>query len=232
MPLSGRAGAAYPGGMSMPPDPSPQRYSRSERLSDAAIHVTGLVLAICAVPVLIVLAALQRGDAAAVAGASVYGATVLLMLGCSAAWNMIDRPDWSWLLRRLDHAAIYLKIAGTYTAFALLAGAGGMVLALVWAGAALGVTLKLISPTRFRWAGIALYLGIGWAGVLAGGDLMAALPLAVIVLMLVGGGLYTLGVPFYLWERLRFHNTIWHGFVLVASLVFYAAVTVQVVAGA
>lgn len=206
-------------------------YSRAERLSDAAVHVTGLAMALAAVPVLIVLAALLRGDAASVAGASVYGGTFLLMLSCSALYNMLDRPDWAWLLRRMDHAAIYLKIAGTYTAFALLAGTGLALLAFVWSAALLGVVLKLISPVRFRWTGLALYLGMGWAGALAGGGLMEALPLAVIVLMLVGGSIYTLGVPFYLWQRLRFHNTIWHVFVLAASLVFYAAVTVQVVAG-
>jgi hemolysin III len=206
-------------------------YSRAERLSDATVHLTGLALALGAVPVLIVLAALLRGDAAAVTGAAVYGGSVLVMLACSAAWNMADRPDWSWLLRRLDHAAIYLKIAGTYTAFTLLAGTGLALLAAVWAAAVLGVMLKLISPARFRRTGIALYLGIGWVGVLAGGSMMAAMPVAVIVLMAVGGALYTLGVPFYLWDRLRFHNTIWHGFVLAASGVFYAAVTVQVVAG-
>lgn len=211
---------------------SRQSYSRAERLSDAAVHVTGLALALGAVPVLIVLTALLRGDAASVTGASVYGGTFILMLACSAAWNMVDHPGWAWLLRRLDHAAIYLKIAGTYTAFALLAGQGLVLLAGVWIGALCGVALKLASPARLPWLGIALYLGLGWAGVLAGGEIFAALPLAVVVLMLVGGGLYTLGVGFYLWERLRFHNTIWHVFVLAASLVFYAAVTVQVVAGA
>jgi hemolysin III len=219
-------------GSTMPNASAPRdRYSRAERVSDAAVHLTGIALALGAVPVLIVLAAMLRGDAAAVAGASVYGATFLLMLTCSAAYNMTDRPDWTWLLRRLDHAAIYLKIAGTYTAVTLLAGTGLLLLAAVWGAAILGVALKLISPARFHWPGIALYLGIGWAGVLGGGALFASLPFAVVVLMIVGGCLYTAGVPFYLWQRLRFHNTIWHVFVLAASLVFYAAVMVQVVAG-
>jgi hemolysin III len=93
------------------------------------------------------------------------------------------------------------------------------------------VGLKVVSPERFRWAALALYLAMGWAGVLAGGAMLATLPGAVVALMVVGGLLYTAGVAFYLWERLLFHNTIWHVFVLAASLVFYAAVTVQVVAG-
>ena len=91
--------------------------------------------------------------------------------------------------------------------------------------------LKAIDPHRFRWIGLALYLLLGWAGVLAGHALIGSLTTATLVLMLVGGGLYSLGVVAYLASRLPFHNTVWHVFVLAASFVFYAAVTVQVVAG-
>ncbi|MDH3265177.1 MAG: hemolysin III family protein, partial [Paracoccaceae bacterium] len=133
--------------------------------------------------------------------------------------------------RRLDHSAIYLKIAGTYTPLTLISGHGlGLTVAL-WGAALAGVALKVIAPWRFRWAALALYLAMGWAGAVAGGPLVQTLPPEVTQLMLVGGLLYTAGVAFYLWERLPFHNTIWHAFVLVASLVFYAAVTTQVVAG-
>ena len=207
-------------------------YSRAERLSDAIVHVSGLVAATAAVPVLIVLTAQQRGDAASVVGASVYGATLIAMILCSALFNMVRRPEWGWLLQRLDHAAIYLKIAGTYTPFALVTGQGGAVAALVWAAAGVGVVLKTISPLRFRPLALALYLGMGWAGVLAGGEMLAALPGSVVVLMLTGGLIYSLGVGFYLWQRLRFHYTIWHVCVLAATMVFYAAVVVLVVSGA
>lgn len=206
-------------------------YSRAEYVSDAVVHVVGLAMVAGAVPVLIVLAALLRGDAPAVVGASVYGATLILMILCSALCNMITRPDWRWLLRRLDHAAIYLKIAGTYTPFALISGQGAGLVAALWAAAGVGVALKAVSPARFRWAALALYLGMGWAGVVAGGDMIAALPAAAVVLMGVGGALYTAGVVFYLWDRMPFHNTLWHVFVLVATAVFYAAVVVTVVAG-
>lgn len=206
-------------------------YSPAERLSDAVVHVAGLVVVAGAVPVLIVLAAMLRGDAASVVGTSVYGATLVAMILCSALYNMISRPGWTWLLRRLDHSAIYLKIAGTYTPFALISGQGWLLTGVLWVAALVGVTLKAISPARFRVAALALYLGMGWAGFLAGGDLLAALPGAVVALMVVGGVLYTAGVVFYLWERLPFHYTIWHVFVLAASMVFYAAVVVQVVAG-
>lgn len=208
-------------------------YSRAERLSDAAVHLTGLALVLAAVPVLIVVAALVRGDAAAVAGVSIYAAGLVLMIGASAAWNISEGFSWggarAWLLRRLDHSAIFLKIAATYTPFALITGNGLWLTLGVWAAAGLGIALKLVSPERFRLVSLALYLGMGWAGVAGGGALFAALPLPVVVLMAVGGGLYTLGVVFYVWERLPFHITIWHGFVLAASLVFYAAVLTCVI---
>lgn len=205
-------------------------YSRAERMSDAVVHWAGIAAVAGAVPALIVTAAVLRGDAPSVVGASVYGVTLALMILCSAMYNMIARPDWAWLLRRLDHSAIYLKIAGTYTPFALMTGQGLALTATLWGAAAAGVALKLASPARFRWLGLALYLAMGWAGVVAGGDLMAALPGAAVVLMLVGGALYTVGVVFYLWDNLLFHNAIWHVFVLAASVVFYAAVLVTVVA--
>jgi hemolysin III len=205
-------------------------YSRAERISDAAVHWAGLFAVTGAVPALIVMAMLMRGDTAAVAGTAVYGATLVLMILCSALYNSLGPPGLGWLWRRLDHSAIYLKIAGTYTPFAMITGQGtGLVIGL-WGAAAAGVAMKLVSPQRFRWVGLALYLAMGWAGVVAGGDLLAAVPGAVTVLMVVGGLIYTAGVVFYLWDRLRFHNTIWHIFVLAASFVFYAAVVVQVVA--
>ena len=208
-------------------------YSRAERVSDAVVHLTGLALVIGAVPVLIVVTALMRGDAASLAGVSIYGGALFLMIGASALYNIASGfpwgAAWAWLLQRLDHAAIYLKIAATYTPFALISGQGLAVTAGVWVAALAGVALKLFSPERFRWLAIALYLGMGWAAVLAGGALLAALPVPVTVLMATGGGLYTLGVGFYIYDRMPFHHTIWHVFVLAASLVFYAAVITCVI---
>lgn len=211
------------------PPASPRLYSRAEDLSDAVVHIAGLAVVCIAVPVLIVLAAVQRGDLTAMVGTSVYSGGLIAMILCSALYNMVRRPGWAWLLQRLDHAAIYLKIAGTYTAFVLLAGQGGMLALVVWAAAGVGALLKAISPERFRPVALALYLGMGWAGVIGGGDLLAALPGVVVGLMLAGGAIYSLGVGFYLWQGLRFHYTVWHICVLAATLVFYAAVLVAVI---
>lgn len=206
-------------------------YSAAEWRSDAVVHLAGLALALMAIPVLIVVTALLRGDAHALTGVSIYGAAMLAMIACSALYNMTPGTARAWLYRRLDHSAIYIKIAGTYTPFALISGHGLTLTVGVWIAAALGVALKIASPERFRWLALALYLGMGWASVVAGQALFAVLPAPVLSLMIAGGVLYTGGVVFYLWERLPFHNTIWHVFVLAATFCFYAAVVTLVVLG-
>lgn len=245
--IAGRDGGGYPSGLSdfpfafthpaMTPDKRPASpvtspaTSRAEYLSDAVVHVTGLTLVLMALPVLIVLTGLFRGDFSSMLGVGVYAAALLAMLGFSALCNMGAGSARAWLYQRLDHAAIYVKIAGTYTPFTLLTGQGAALTIGLWGAALAGVVLKLISPEKLRWLALALYLCMGWAGVVAGQALLAALSWPVLVLMLVGGGLYTLGVAFFLWDTLPHNRTIWHVFVLVASLVFYAAVLVQVLIG-
>lgn len=202
-------------------------YSRAEWISDAVIHVFGLLLVLISVPVLVTLAAVLRGDAVSVAAVSVYGACLIAMIFFSALYNMAPRGRFTKLLQRLDHSAIYWKIAGTYTPFALLSGGQGVwLLGGIWGAALAGTGLKLCSIRRFRWLALALYLGMGWAGVALGWPIIQGLPPATLWLMALGGVTYTLGVVFYLWESLPFHYTIWHAFVLLATAVFFAAVCV------
>jgi len=200
-------------------------YSRAERVADTAVHVLGLAMALIAVPVLITLAAVLRGDAVAVVSTTIYGATLIAMLGASALYHIGHRHAWRGIYLRMDYSAIYLKIAGTYTPFILLSGAHAMPLLVgLWSAALTGTGLKVLAPDRFRWLSLALYLGMGWAGVFLGGTMFEVLSPAVIVLMCIGGGLYTIGVVFHLFSDLQFHISIWHGFVLVASALFFAAV--------
>ncbi len=204
-------------------------YSRAERVSDGVIHVLGVSSALIAVPMLIILTIYYRSDPVAVLGASIYGVTLVLMLTFSALYNMIEHDDWSAFLRRLDHSGIYVKIAGTYTPFLLLSGTQptGLLIGL-WFSATLGSALKMFDPNRFRWFGLALYLLMGWAAVWAGQSMLAELSPTVITLMIAGGLVYTAGVAFYLLDWLPFHNTIWHVFVLVGSVLFFAAVAARI----
>lgn len=208
--------------------PKFRAYSRAERLSDAAIHVVGLLAALMAVPVLVTLAVFWRGDAAAVVGTLVYGVSLLAMLGCSALYHMVRVPGWRETFLRLDHTAIYFKIAGTYTPFTLLSGGQGMgLLALIWAAALAGSSLKIFAPRRFRVLALGLYLAMGWAGSIGGHGMISALSVPAFWLILAGGLIYTVGVLFFLMEEMPFHNTIWHGFVLVGSVVLFAALVVE-----
>lgn len=204
----------------------PADYSRAERLSDAAVHVAGIIAALIAVPVLITLAAIWIGDRTTVIAALIYGASLIAMLACSALYNIV--PTRRDMLRRIDQSAIYIKIAGTYTPFAVLTGTQtGFLLTGLWTAALVGAAMILFGRGRLRYPSLALYLGMGWAGALAGGPLLAELSPAAVSLIFAGGMIYTLGVGFFLWERLPFHNTIWHVFVLTASGVIYCAVVVE-----
>ncbi len=202
-------------------------YSRAERLSDAVVHVSGVAVALIAVPVLVSLAVIVRGDAPAIVGTSLYGVALIAMLLCSALYNMTSEVRRRAFYRHLDHTAILCKIAATYTPFMMMSGSVGWLLPGLWGAALVGAGMRLMAPDRLKLVAVALALGMGWAGVFAGDEFFAGLSLAVIVLIVTGGVLYTIGVAFFLFERLPFHYTIWHIFVLAASMVFYAAVTVH-----
>ncbi|MSU89031.1 Hly-III family protein [Rhodobacteraceae bacterium 2CG4] len=201
-------------------------YSRAERLSDAAIHIVGVVSAIVAAGVLITLAFSWRPEPAVRIGAVIYGLCLLLMLAASAAYHMTPWQEWKETLRRLDQSAIYVKIAGTYTPFALLAGTLPLLIG-IWGAAAAGLSLRVFAPNRAVPVALALYLLMGWAGVLVGDALLDSLSPKALLLMLSSGVIYTVGVVFYLWDALPFHNTIWHAFVLVGTAVMYVAMLLQ-----
>ena len=205
-------------------------YTRAELLADAALHLIGIVSALIAVPVLITLAAVWYGDASTVGAAVVYGTSLIGMFTCSACYHMIRHGRARQILRRLDHSAIYVKIAGTYTPFAVLLAGDSMlpILAGVWGAALIGVVLRVVAPGRMESVALALYFAMGWAVVVIGGPILAEISQATFMLMLTGGALYTVGFVFLFWSRLRYHNAIWHAFVLAASFVFYAAVVVEI----
>ena len=202
------------------------KYTRGERIADGALHVVGIVASVVAFVVLIRLG--MNGETALmVAGFTIYGIALVATFCCSASYHFVTRPRAKEILRRFDHAAIFLMIAGTYTPFVLfqLNNAWGYsLLAVVWAIAIFGIAIKLIAPESLNRVSTALYLVQGWAVVLAWEPLRAASPASVLILLVVGGVLYTVGVVFHLWNRLPYQNAIWHAFVLVAAACHYAAV--------
>lgn len=207
------------------PGPTQRAYGRSELLSDAVVHVLGLAAAVLAVPALIVVAVIWNGSGPVVASVSVYGAALFAMLLFSALYNMVPAGSWTAVLRRLDHSAIYFKIAGTFTPFAVLSGGtGGHFLASLWGAALAGVSLRVFAPERLRWLALGLYLAMGWVGALAGGAMLADVSGPVFKMMLAGGLIYTAGFPVYLAKRLPFQNAVWHVFVLAGSALFFIAV--------
>jgi hemolysin III len=207
--------------------------SPAEFAADRLVHVVGLVAAGVGVVALAILTA-TRGRPLELIPVTAYALGLLAMLSFSAAYNLARSSPHRDLLRRFDHAAIFAMIAGTYTPFTTIALSGGWAIGmtvLVWSIAGLGIALKLTLPQRrFEGLSIALYLVFGWIVLVAVGPLVAALDTPILILLGVGGVVYSLGVIFHAWERLPFHNAIWHGFVLAAAAIHYAAVCMVVFA--
>jgi len=195
-----------------------------ELAADRAVHLLGLGLGLPAA--VGVVASAAGGGWGELLPVALYAAGLLAMLGCSAAYHLrraSPRRDW---LRRLDHAAIFAMIAGTYTPFTLKlerAWATGLT-AGIWTMAALGIAAKLWRPRALPSLSVALYLALGWIGLVALGPFTSTLAMTTLLLLAFGGVLYSAGVIFHLWQRLPYQNAIWHGFVLVAAGVHYSAV--------
>lgn len=202
-------------------------YARAERIADGAIHALGVAFALAGATLLTAFALLHADGGRALAVA-VYGLALVATFVASACYHMTPWEQARPTLRRLDHAAIFLKIAGTYTPLAVLVGGAfsWSVLAVVWMVALGGAVAKLLFWREPGRLGLAAYLALGWLGVLLLWPLAAALPGPAVLLAALGGVLYTLGVAFFSWESLRFSNAIWHGFVLLASGCFFAAIAI------
>lgn len=205
--------------------PIPWNYDRAETIADAVVHILGITLAIAGAAVLLVVA-VRHADVSQVTAVAIYLGGLMAMIGCSAAYNLWPLTPVKWWLRRLDHSAIYVLIAATYTAFVLPLDGGAMdaILIVQWLAAFIGIALKIVFPGRFDRAAIALYLVMGWSGLTVIGPVAAALTPLTLALIVAGGVLYSAGVIFHVWQSLRFQNAIWHGFVLSAAVCHYGAV--------
>lgn len=202
------------------------RYSFGEELANSLTHGLGVVLAIAGLAVLTAFAAL-RGGALDVVACAVFAFTLILCYTTSTLYHAIPMENIRHVLRALDHSAIFLLIAGTYTPFMLLSLGGVLgwsMLVLIWTLAVAGVVLRLALKGRHHGWVVALYVAMGWAVLGAIKPLVAALGTGGVVLLAAGGLAYTLGVVFYKWKSLPYSHAVWHGFVLLGSALHFFAV--------
>ncbi len=206
--------------------PRSRDYSPGEIIADAAVHAIAIIAGMIGFAVLFQTIALRGafGDGLAMAA---YAAGFFLLFGFSCAYNMTPPSHAKALLRRFDHASIYLMIGGTYTALLSQARASLGLVALatvVWIAALVGAAIKIFLPGRLDRFAVRLYLALGWSAIFAIKPLAEALPTDTLALVAAGGVAYSIGVAFFLWESLKFQNAIWHAFVTIAAACQFAGV--------
>lgn len=206
-------------------------YSIGEEIAHTITHGIGALLSIAGLAVLVSFASLN-GDAWHIVSSSIYGATLVLLYSASSLYHGIPHPRAKAFLQQLDHAAIYLLIAGTYTPFLLvsLRGAWGWSLfALIWTVAIVGIVLEFIDSRRFNKLSLWLYLGMGWIVLIAIKPMFDQVETGGLILLLLGGLSYSLGVIFYIREQMAYHHAIWHLFVLAGSAFHFFSVLFYVI---
>lgn len=196
-------------------------------MANSLTHGLGLILSVFGLLALIIVAQAQGDDLWKIGALSLYGSSLVILYGASTLYHSFRTERLKKIFRTIDHCAIYLLIAGSYTPFTLISlqGAWGMSLfAIVWALALFGILLKVFFPGRFTLLSIVLYLAMGWLVVIAAEPMVEAISHQGILWVAGGGLFYTAGVIFYARTNLRFHHAIWHLFVLGGSLCHFFAV--------
>ena len=209
-------------------------YTPREELANSLTHGLGAALSVAGL-VLLVIRAAQHGDAWHVVSTAIFGTTLVLLYAASTLYHSLRGERLKQRLRKFDHAAIFLLIAGSYTPFVLvtLRGPWGWSLfGVVWGLAVAGMTIKFWLAGRFKLLSTLIYVAMGWLVLVAIKPLVAALPSGGMKLLVAGGLCYTGGAVFYLWKRLPYHHAIWHLFVLGGSACHWAAVFLYVVPAA
>ena len=212
--------------LTSPPAIRGERHqSLGEEIANSVTHGLGIVASIVGLPILVLSAA--RDDAWRVVGVATFSATLILLYSSSTIYHALPTSRAKNVLRIIDHSAIYLLIAGTYTPFALgvLRGAWGWaLLGLIWACAAAGVVFKTVLRFRYPRMSTVLYVAMGWIALGFARQFFAALPVAGLLWLLAGGIFYTGGIAFYLWEHRRYAHAMWHLCVLGGSVCHFLAV--------
>lgn len=205
-------------------------YTTGEEIANSVTHGIGTGLAVAGLTLLVVLAAIY-GDVWRVVSFSIYGSSLILLYLASTLYHSLQNPKVKRIFRVLDHSAIYVLIAGTYTPFTLvnLRGLWGwMLFGVVWTLALLGIAFKTVFIGRYEGWATAAYVLMGWLVVIAFKQMLVAIPPGGILWLVIGGVTYTLGVIFYAWEKLPYNHAIWHLFVLGGSICHFFAILFHV----
>ena len=209
----------------------PSTYSIREEIANSITHGIGIILAIIALGVLVAFAYIY-GNTWHIISVSVYGVTLILLYTASTLYHSTQHPPTKNIFQILDHAAIYILIAGTYTPFTLvnLRGPWGWSLfAVVWCLAIIGTVIQFNQMMRWRVVSLILYVGMGWTILVAIKPLITSVATGGIILLVLGGLAYTSGILFYSWKKLKFHHAVWHLFVLAGSTLHFFAVLFYVI---
>ncbi len=207
------------------------QYTQGEEVANSVIHGLGIVLSIAGLGLLTAFSTL-KGNAWHIVSCSIFGTTLILMYTASTLYHALPNPKAKRLMRTLDHAAIFLLIAGTYTPLTLvsLRGPGGWILfGVIWALAVLGVVVKSLTEVRKSRFSLAVYILMGWAGIFALLPLTKSMAVGGLLLLVLGGIAYSVGIIFYVWRKLPYHHAIWHGFVLMGSVLHFLAILLYVI---
>lgn len=209
----------------------PHSQGPAAELANSLTHGLGAALGVAALVVMVVLASL-RGTARHIVGAAIFGAALVVLYTMSTLYHAFRGPRVKKVFKILDHNAIFLLIAGTYTPFCLATLKGGWgwsIFGVIWGLAALGITFKSIFIHRLGWLSTVVYLGMGWLVIIAAKPLAAALSPGGLAWLLGGGVCYSAGVIFYGWKSLKYHHAVWHLFVLAGSACHVMAVVLHVI---
>lgn len=210
---------------------APAQYTLGEEIANSTTHGVGLLLSIAGLAVLVTLAAL-RSDAWAVVGAAIFGSSLILLYTTSTLYHSFTNERVKYFLRKCDHAAIFILIAGSYTPFMLVnirSALGWSLFGVVWGLALVGIILKFWLTGRFRLLSTLIYVGMGWLIVIALQPMLANVTPAGMWLLFIGGLCYTGGAVFYMMKKLRYHHAIWHAFVMAGSICHYFAIMYAII---
>ena len=208
------------------------RKSQEERIEmvNSLLHGAGIVFGIISIPILIANAS-KNNNLPGIAGSGIYGFCFLMLFTFSTLYHGFQQPAIKRILKILDHISIYFLIAGTYTPLILIFvnnSFGISLLIVLWSLTVIGIFFKIFFTGRFEIISTIIYVLMGWILFAGGKTFFAAMPTSVITLIIVGGGLYSVGVIFYLWDKYRYNHAIWHIFVLAAAICHYTAVLISV----